>query len=107
MSAPVSKRFAVIADNSGAELLADLVLIDHLLHHRAMVHIERFMILVTFVMPVIQCFCFAVFNIRQQHVVVDLFVKQHPTFVSDATPSDVQHTIRHLVTAFDSQGLGI
>jgi hypothetical protein len=36
---------------------------------------------------------------------VDLFTKMHPTFVSDTTPTDVDMTIRFLMTMFDPTGI--
>ena len=65
LDAPAGGTVCVVADNAGAELLADLLLIDRLLDSGA---VER----------------------------VELHLKPHPTFVSDATTADLLATLAHL-----------
>ena len=62
---PGGGTVAVVADNAGAELLADLLLVDHLLVSGAAERIE-------------------------------LHLKAHPTFVSDATTADLAATLAHV-----------
>lgn len=61
----------VVADNAGRELLADLVLIDHLLDTGKAAHVE-------------------------------LHLKPHPYYVSDATTADLVSCLRRLTTAPES-----
>ena len=56
---------AIVGDNAGRELMADLLLIDHLLHHG---HVDT----------------------------IDLHLKVHPYYVSDATTTDLVATITRL-----------
>ena len=56
---------AIIADNAGRELIADLLLIDHLIHHG---HVDS----------------------------IDLHLKAHPYYVSDATTTDLVACINRL-----------